>query len=117
MVRISLLAGVALMAMAAGAAWPAHAGEWVTAAQLARACSGHSPTDEHDCDGYLAGVLDTMAAAPSLSNGVCPPAHTKLGALREALGRFAQQRPEAARGSSLELVQGMIKTNYPCPAQ
>ena len=112
MVRVLIVAGFALLAFNAHA----RAQSWVTGSQLAHACAGHTPKDMSDCDGYVAGVLDTVGTTPALKGTVCPPANTKLGALREALGKFGQQRPAETKGSGVELVESMMKTNYPCPA-
>jgi hypothetical protein len=48
---------------------------------------------------------------------MCLPAHTKLGALRDALGRYGEQKPDDAKGSGVALIQAMLKANYPCPAK
>ena len=108
---------LALPALLLATAAALHAQEFVTGTQLAQACASRYPTGERDCDGYIAGVLDTVAAAPELRGKLCPPPHTRLGALREAVGTFGQQHPEATKGSGIALLQSVMKANYPCPTQ
>ncbi len=109
--RLLILLPFLLLAAAKGA----QAQEFVTGTQLAQACASRYPTGERDCDGYIAGVLDTVAAAPELKGRLCPPPHTRLGALREAVGTFGQQHPEATKGSGVALLQSVMKANFPCP--
>ena len=108
---------LAVCGLLAGA-WPSqgHAQDFVSGAQLEQACASRYPTGMRDCDGYIAGVLDTVASAPELRGKLCPPPHTRLGALREAVGNFGQQHPDATHGSGIALLQSMMKANYPCPA-
>ena len=112
MIRVLIAAGFVCIALSTAA----RAQTWVSGSQLAQACASHTPTGERDCDGYIAGVLDTVSHTPALKGTVCPPANTKLGALREALGKFGQQRPGETKGSGVELVENMIKTSSPGPA-
>ena len=91
--------------------------EFVTGTQLAQACASRYPTGTRDCDGYIAGVLDTVASVPELKGKLCPPAHTRLGSLREAVGSFGQQHPEATKASGVALLQATMKAMYPCPAR
>ena len=117
---IRSLAFVAALAAAAGlAAWPqsGRAQAFVSGAQLTKACSGRLPADLFSCDGYIAGTLDYVRETPELKDKVCPPSGTKLAALREALGRYGQQRPSEANGPGVALVVSFIKTTYPCPAK
>ena len=93
-----------------------HAQEFVTGAQLAQACDSRYPTGMRDCDGYIAGVLDTVASAPELKGKLCLPPHSRLGSLREAVGTYGQQHPEATKGSGVALLQAMMKVMFPCPA-
>ncbi len=95
----------------------AHSETFITGSQLAHACVSHAPRDESACDGYIAGALDTVVTTPSLKAAMCLPAHTKLGALRDALGRYGEQKPDDAKGSGVALIQAMLKANYPCPAK
>ena len=95
---------------------PARAADFVSGSMLAHACGSRLPTDLSSCDGYLAGVLDTVTGSSALENRMCPPAGTKLSVLREALGRFGQQHADAAHGSGVALVYAMMKADYPCPA-
>ena len=112
MVRVLAVCGLLWVA------WPGcgHAQEFVSGSQLAQACASRYPTGMRDCDGFIAGVLDTVAAAPELRGKLCPPPHTRLGALREAVGSFGQQHPDATHGSGVALLQSMMTANYPCPA-
>ncbi len=117
MIRCIALVGLALVGVGLlSVARSARAQEFVTGTQLAQACASRYPTGTRDCDGYIAGVLDTVAGAPELKGKLCPPPHTKLGTLREALGTFGEQHPEATKGSGVALLQSMMKANYPCPA-
>ena len=111
MVRVGVVAGLLAVAWACGG----HAQEFVSGTQLAQACASRSPTGTRDCDGYIAGVLDAVAAAPELKGKLCPPPHTRLGTLREVVGTFGQSHPDATRGSGIGLLQSAIKANYPCP--
>ncbi len=112
MVRVLIVLGC----LAVGLPRLGRAQEFVTGAQLAQACSSRYPTGMRDCDGYIAGVLDTVASAPELKGKLCPPAHTRLGSLREAVGTFGQQHPEATKGSGVALLQATMKAMFPCPA-
>ena len=112
-----LFAAVPLLAAGLAASNGAHAQAFISGTQLARACNSHTPADENACNGYIAGSLDEVAANAELKAAICPPAGTKLSVLREALGKFGQQRPDEAKGSGIALVHAMIKTNYPCPAK
>ncbi len=87
----------------------------VSGAMLARACNGRSPADLNSCDGYIAGVNDTVRDSPELRGKLCPPDHVKLSLLREGLARFAQLRPDDAKGPGFALVAAFIKATYPCP--
>ncbi len=92
-----------------------HGDEFVSGTQLAQACASRYPTGVRDCDGFIAGVLDTVAAAPELKGKLCPPPRTRLATFREALGTFGQQHPDATHGSGVSLLVSMMKANYPCP--
>ena len=110
-VATATLAGLAALAP------QGRAQTFISGAQLAKACSSRAPADENACNGYLAGTLDQVAANAELKATICPPAGTKLMVLREAMAKFARERPDETRGSGIALVQAMIKTNYPCPAK
>ena len=113
---VRLLVALAAVCLAA-APLGARAQAFVTGAQLTKACSGRAPADLFSCDGYIAGTLDTVREMPELKDKVCPPSNTRLAVLREALGRFGQQRPTEAGGPGTALVVAFIKTMYPCPAK
>ncbi len=96
----------------------AHADAFITGSQLAKACTSRAPADEQACDGYIAGVLDDATAAGDPKSGICTlPSGTKLVAVRGALGKFVQQKPEETKGSGLALVRAMMKADYPCPTK
>ena len=103
-----LLAGLAALPSLA------HAQAFISGRQLATACASHALNDERSCDGYVAGALDVMAEAPELKGKVCPPENTKLGAMRELVGRFGQQHPDDTRGSGVALVVAAVRANHPC---
>ena len=109
-----LLAGLA--ALPSLAPFSAHAQAFISGRQLAGACASRAPNDERSCDGYVAGALDVIAEAPELKGKVCPPENTKLGAVRELVGRFGQQHPEEAGGSGVGLVVAAVRASHPCPA-
>ncbi len=95
---------------------PAHADPFITGTQLAKACASRNPTDEQACIGYIAGVLDD--ATDNASSGICTlPRGTKLSAMRTAMAKFAEQKPEETKGSGLSLVKALMKAYYPCPAK
>ncbi len=112
-----LLAAAFVVAALAAVPGIARAQAFISGAQLARACGSHAPTDENACNGYIAGALDEVAANAELKAAICPPAGTKLSVLRDALGKFGQQRPDDAKGSGIALLHAMIKATYPCPAK
>ena len=107
------------LAMAAPiAASPAHAQAFINGSRLATACAArNNAAEENACNGYLAGTLDAIASNPELKSAVCPPPGVKLVALREAMGKFGQSKPEATKGSGVDLVIAMVKANYPCPGK
>ena len=111
----SLLPAAALAALL-GVATPqtALAGDFVSGSQLARACSGRSPTELSSCDGYIAGALDEVVGNSELRSTICPPANTKLAVLRESLARYGQQHADDAKGSGVSLLHAMLKATYPC---
>jgi hypothetical protein len=85
---------------------------------LAKACASRNPADGQACDGYIAGVLDDATAADDGKSGICTlPRGTKLSAMRVAMAKFAEQKPEETKGSGLSLVRALMKANYPCPAK
>ena len=111
-----LLAGIGIAAIGISAA-PVHAQSFITGSQLAHACGSHTPADENACNGYIAGVLDDVASNPEAKAALCPPSSVKLSALRMALGKFAEQKPEETKGGGISLVKAMLKANYPCPSK
>jgi hypothetical protein len=117
MTRSQILLAACGLAGIAGLPLHAKAQAFVSGSQLTRACSGRSPVEQNSCDGYIAGVLDTVRDLPDANGKVCPPTNTKLSVMREALGRFGQQRSEEARGPGTALVVAFIKTTYPCPVK
>lgn len=112
-----LLATIVSVGGLAATPLPARAQSFISGAQLARACSSHAPADENACNGYIGGSLDEVAGNAELKTAICPPAGIKLVMLREAMGKFAQQHPDEAKGSGTALVHAMIKTTYPCHAR
>ena len=117
MTRSHLLAAACALACLAALPSRAQAQAFVSGAQLTKACSGRTPADTFSCDGYIAGVLDSIRDQPEFNGKICPPSNTKLGVLREALGKFGQQRPEEAKGPGPGLIVSFIKTTYPCPVK
>ena len=109
------VAALGCLALAAGfAPSAARAESFVTGSQLASACASHVTADERSCSGYIAGALDEVVETPDSKAGICPPAKTKLGVLREAVAKFGKEQPDAAKGSGVALVHAMLKANYPC---
>ncbi len=97
---------------------PSHADPFITGTQLAKACASRNPTDEQACVGYIAGVLDDATAGDDAKSGICTlPRGIKLSAMRTAMAKFAEQKPEETKGSGLSLVKALMKANYPCPTK
>ncbi len=93
----------------------AHAEAFISGAQLVKACTGKAPADRAACDGFVAGAMDQVQAAPELKGKLCLPGGTKLGVLREGVGRYASSHADAAKGSAVALVDDMVRAEYPCP--
>ena len=87
--------------------------EFITGAELAKACA---PTTREaaSCNAFIAGALDEVEATPELKARICLPPGTKLGVLRQSVSSFVQERPDAARGSAVALVNAMVTSHFPC---
>ena len=115
MIQIRLvLTAVSLVALHAVVPRPSHAQSFITGSQLAIACASRAVADERSCSGYIAGALDEVVGSAELKATICPPANTKLGALREAVAKFGKDKPDEAKGSGVALLHAMLKANYPC---
>ena len=112
-IRILLCAAM----LAALAVPAARAADFISGAQLARACSSRAPVDTGACDGFIAGALDEVVGNSELRATICPPPSTKLSVLRESMGRYAQQHGDETRGSGVSLLHAMMKATYPCPGK
>lgn len=90
--------------------------QFISGAELAKACALNS-RESASCTAFIAGAMDEVAVTPELKAKVCLPAGTKLKTLRESLASYVAERPDAARGTGVELVNAMVVSHFPCKPQ
>ncbi len=93
----------------------AHAQTFISGADLAKACAPNS-RESASCTAFIAGAMDEADTTPELKGKVCLPAGTKLKVLRESVASFVAERPDAAKGSGVALVNAMVSSHFPCKA-